>query len=829
MVAISTFWATMVTYMENYDHSKIEGKWQEYWKKNNIYHTDITSDKPKKYILDMFPYPSGSGLHVGHPRGYIATDVYSRYSRMCGFNVLHPMGFDAFGLPAENHAIKNQVHPSVQMNKNIQRYKDQLSILGIDYDWRYEVNTTDPDFYRWTQWQFLQMYKNGLVYESNEPINWCPSCQTGLANEDLEIDGTCEICGSETEKKPIRQWVIEITKYADRLIEDLNTISDWPNWVKEAQKNWIGKSSGAEIYFTLQVAGADVEQVKVFTTRPDTLMGVTYIVLAPEHSLVKKLGPVIHNNFEVSDYVKASAKKSVIDRQAYKEKTGTVLSGVGAVHPITGEVLPVWISDYVLANYGFGAVMAVPAHDERDYEFAQKFQLSIKTVVIGEGDPVYTGNGKLTNSGEFDGFESNLAKGAITEKAGGRMVNTYRLNDWVFSRQRYWGEPIPLVHTEDGVTYPVNASDLPVVLPDVKNYQPSGTGESPLATITDWVNVTGYINEEGEFVQAVNAPEGTELIKVKRETNTMPQWAGSSWYYLRYLDNKNQKEMIADDIQKKWLPVDVYVGGDHATRHLIYARFWHKFLYDVGIVDSIEPFLRLEYLGYILAEDGSKISKRKNNGEAPDDMVNRFGADSLRTYEMFIGPFEKSVPWNTDGLVGTRRFIEKVYRQIGKVSDGESTGGDVQVLLHKTIKKVESDIESFKFNTAVSAMMILINEIDKSSQIAKSDFENFLKILAPFAPHVTEEIWHKLGNDSSIHLADWPIYDKSLIADDVVVIAIQVNGKVRASIELSVDIDKDSAIRQAKENKIIQKYLTDTEIIKEIYVPGRIISFVTRD
>lgn len=841
----------------SYHHKQLEPHWQNHWKNKNVFKTTENKTKPKFYALDMFPYPSSSGLHVGHPMGYTATDIVSRYYRMKGYNVLHPMGWDAFGLPAENHALANKTHPSLQMAENIVQFKKQLMMMGVNYDWSHEINTTDPTFYKWTQWCFLQMYKKGLAYESHEPINWCPTCKTGLANEDLDPDGTCERCGSVVEKKPLRQWVLRITDYADRLLDDLDTLEQWPQWVKEAQRNWIGKSEGSLIPFILKTKATE-EPMNIFTTRADTLFGCTYFVLAPEHSFIHSHEKDIENIDEVKAYIEALKGKSEIERTAHgKEKTGVQLKGITAINPANGEEVPVWIADYVLAGYGTGAVMAVPAHDERDWAFAKKYGLQIKLVVtpdqIGafaihdayssqeqkdtELDESFTQKkekilnkelcypllGTLIASGEFNNLSSQEAKQKITEFVGGTVTSNYKLKDWVFSRQRYWGEPIPLVHVGQTV-YPITDTQLPVVLPNVESYEPTGTGESPLAGIDEWVNVSGYITDAGDFVVADTAPAGKELIQGKRETNTMPQWAGSSWYYLRYMDPQNPDTLVDPAKEKAWSPIDVYVGGDHATRHLIYARFWHKFLFDIGVVSHQEPFPRLEFLGHILASDGQKISKRKNNGEKPDDMIQRFGADSLRTYEMFIGPFEKAVPWSNDGLVGVRRFIEKVWRCADKVSDG----GQEVIYLDKTIKKVGEDIQAFKFNTAVSQMMICVNDMDKQTSILTRDFEQFLKILAPFAPHVCDEIWRDmLHKETSIHLQDWPVYDEAKTHDDTVTLGIQVNGKVRADITVAVDAISSDVEHQVLALSEIQRWIDGKPVKKFIYVPGRIISIVT--
>lgn len=780
---------------KKFDHQAIEKKWQEKWLASDIYKTDSDSSKEKMYVLDMFPYPSGEGLHVGHPKGYIATDVYSRFKKMSGYEVLHPMGWDAFGLPAENFAIKHKVHPRVAVEKNIANFKAQLAHLGFNYDWSREINTTDPEYYKWTQWIFLKLLEKGLAFESHEPINWCPGCQTGLANEDLESDGTCERCGSVVEKRPMRQWVLKITAYADRMLQDLDSL-DWPEHIKEAQRNWIGKSEGAEIDFELTKG----ETVTVFTTRPDTLFGATYMVLAPEHELVRQLE--VENIDEVKAYVDAAKQKSEIDRtNAGKEKTGVELKGVKAINPANGEEIPVFIADYVLAHYGTGAIMAVPAHDERDGDFANKFDLPNKHVISDEQ--------KLMNSGEFDGMDSEDAKKAITEKVGGRLTSTYRLNDWVFSRQRYWGEPIPVIHCDKCGVVPVQYDQLPVKLPEVEHYEPTGTGESPLANISDWVNV--------ECPKCGGAG--------KRETNTMPQWAGSSWYYLRFIDPKNNDQLVDLEKDKKWSPVDVYVGGDHAVRHLIYARFWHKFLYDIGAVSTIEPFKRLEFLGFILAEDGRKMSKRWGNIINPDDIVKQNGADTLRVYEMFMGPFENTVAWSTNGLVGAQRFIERVNGLDDHIVENEPA--ESTRLLHKTIKKVRDDIEAFKFNTAISAMMIYVNQVEKSG-LSLYSYEQFLKLLSPFAPHLAEELWEKSGHQDSIHLESYPQADEEMAKDDVVNIGVQINGKARGVIEVSPDAPEADALEAARQEENLAKYLQEGEIEKVIYVPGRILNIIVK-
>jgi leucyl-tRNA synthetase len=796
-----------------YDHRKIEKKWQDAWKESDIYRTSDDTDKEKKYVLDMFPYPSGEGLHVGHPKGYIATDIYSRHMRMRGYSVLHPMGWDAFGLPAENYALKNKVHPRVAVEKNIATFKEQLAHIGFDYDWSREINTTDPEYYHWTQWIFLKMFEQGLAFQSNEPINWCPSCMTGLANEDLD-GAVCERCGTVVVKKNLPQWVLKITEYADRMLTDLDTL-DWPDHIKEAQRNWIGRSEGAELRFDLKPdsQGRTLEPITVFTTRPDTVFGATYLVLAPEHALLRQgfAGQALSNQQEVDEYIKAVALKTEIERGAEgKEKTGVKLEGVMAINPATKEEIPVYIADYVLASYGTGAIMAVPAHDERDNEFAQKYNLPIVEVVQNDsGESLFTGVGVLTNSGEFTGRNSGEAKWDIVTAVGGRLVTRYKLRDWVFSRQRYWGEPIPLIHCPvDGVV-PVPYEQLPVVLPEVESYEPTGTGESPLAAIESWVNTT--------------CPKcGGEA---KRETNTMPQWAGSSWYYLRFMDPKNATQLVSGANEKYWAPVDVYVGGaEHATRHLIYARFWHKFLYDIGVVSTKEPFGNLHSVGLILAEDGRKMSKRFGNVINPNEVVAEFGADAFRLYEMFMGPFENVVAWSTASIKGTARFIERIA-QMAELVTSEPVPA-LESLLHQTVRKVGADIEAFKFNTAVSQMMVFLNAVEKEGSVGKEQWKVYLRVLAPFAPHVTEELWQHSGEPTSIHLAPWPTYDATLTRGDDEVIVVQVNGKRRGELVLPVGAEEGAVTEQAREIPAVAKALEGSEPKRAIFVPGKIINFV---
>ncbi|MFA5247756.1 MAG: leucine--tRNA ligase [Patescibacteria group bacterium] len=991
--------------MEKYNHLEIDKKWQKAWEEEGVNKTGEDQAKPKYYVLDMFPYPSGAGLHVGHPKGYIATDILARYKMMNGFNVLHPMGWDAFGLPAENYALKNKVHPKVQTEENIATYKKQLEKIGMSYDWSREINTTDPEYYKWTQWTFIKMWEKGLAFESFEPIIWCPKCQTGLAMEDLE-DGKCERCESEIERKPMRQWVIKITDYADRLLADLDKLPGWEDSIKEMQRNWIGRSEGAEINFVIaseaKQSRGESNDIKVFTTRPDTLFGCTYVVIAPEKLVDLKLE--IKNKAEVDEYIKKTKAKSDLERtDLNKDKTGVKLEGVMAINPANGEEVPVFIADYVLAGYGTGAVMAVPAHDERDFEFAKKYDLPIKNVIepefgekreneefrnrivavvynpknnkvltlnwgdkfggylnvgggIEEGespeqaarreileetgyknlklvnqsekvrhhfiaynkgvnrgteiiglffelideladaqslspeeegkfelewllasevknkiidpchnylvdkfinDVAFTGNGFNVNSDFLNGLSTAEAKVKIVEwleKEGkGKKKVNYKLNDWVFSRQRYWGEPIPFVHCEKCGVVPVAEKDLPVRLPDVEHYEPSGTGESPLANITDWVNTT--------------CPKCGG--KAKRETNTMPQWAGSSWYYLRYIDSKNSESLVDKEKEKYWSPVDFYVGGaEHATRHLIYARFWHKFLFDIGVVNYEEPFTKLQHVGLIMAEDGRKMSKRWGNVINPDDIIAQYGADAMRVYEMFMGPFGQSCAWNTNGLVGARKFLDKIndyvdswkveYKE-GEVHESKDTVIDKKnSLIEKTIKKVGEDIVEFKFNTAISQMMICWNYIRAEEKknlpngaeysetleriITKKQLGKLIQILAPFAPHLAEEIWrNKLGNKQSIFVSEspsgdhnktvmsvWPEYDPELIKDDIVNLVVQINGKLRATIEVAADISEEDAKKLAQENDNIKKWLEGKEIIKIIFIPGKLLNIVVK-
>jgi len=810
-----------------YNHQALEKKWQERWENSHLYRTGEDPKKPKYYILDMFPYPSGVGLHVGHPKGYIATDIFARLRLMQGYNVLHPMGWDAFGLPAENYALTNKIHPSVATKNNVATFKRQLGILGLSYDWEREVNTTDPRYYKWTQWIFLQMWKRGLAYESHEPINWCPSCKTGLANEDLE-EGKCERCGSIVEQKPMRQWVLKITAYAQRLLDDLEKLPDWEEAIKEMQRNWIGRSQGAEIIFKIDGAA---EIIKVFTTRVDTIFGCTYVVLAPENPLVAQLKEKINNWPAVEIYLQEVKNKTDLQRtDLNKEKTGVILDGLKAVNPFNGEAVPIFIADYVLNSYGTGAVMAVPAHDERDFEFARKYGCRIKRSVVSweipqikNAESCYTEDGKLVDSGEFSNLTSAAARQKMTDwleknKLGAGQIN-YKIKDWVYSRQRYWGEPIPLIHCAKCGVVPVPEEELPLVLPEVESYEPTGTGESPLASMTDWVNV--------------KCPKCGGAAK--RETNTMPQWGGSCWYYLRYIDPNNNEVLVDKKKEAYWSPVDFYVGGaEHATRHLIYARFWHKFLYDIGAVSYDEPFTKLKHVGLIMGEDGRKMSKRWGNVINPDEMVAKFGADALRVYEMFMGPFEQAANWNTNGLVGTRKFLEKVEQLFASGQLSVQEDKKILSLLHKTIKKVGFDIENFRLNTAVSALMILVNEIsnyknkNQAWPFGVREFNYLLQILAPLAPHLSEELWEKLGNKDSIFKSAWPQYDPELIKDDNFNLAVSVNGKLRATILVEAGITEAEAVKLGQSNEIIKKWLDGKEIVKIVFVSGRLLNIVVK-
>ncbi len=986
-------------FMEKYNPKEIEKKWQEKWESAGLY-KDYSRAK-KFYALDMFPYPSGAGLHVGHPKGFIATDVISRFKMLSGYSVLHPMGWDAFGLPAENYAIKNKVHPSVATEKNIATFKKQLEAFGFTYDWDREISTTDPAYYKWTQWIFLKLFEKGLAYESNEPVNWCPSCKTVLSNEDLE-DGLCERCGTQVVQKKMRQWVLKMTAYAERLLADLDSEElDWEDAIIQQQKNWIGKSEGATVLFEIKISNKNgisndqfpisnkiqnpndqnlKQSIEVFTTRVDTIFGCTYCVVAPEHSILEKLKSQITNYKEVEDYVIASQNKTILERtELQKEKTGVKLQGVEVINPFNNETVPLFVADYVLGGYGTGAVMAVPAHDERDFEFAKKYDLPIKQSVapdytaylktartlnvlesifesaakqaikiwllgglstpfhcgviyrehsdldlitkddesfkkaiqlfeelgfekVGEkkisetltnfiykkddveidigpsqgelglieadfeedvkkvadfkalvlserfiktfkeqqlqtrkeekdkldfeylNGKVFTEDGFLVSSDNYNALTSGQAREKMTawleeKKLGEKKIN-FKMRDWIFSRQRYWGEPIPVVHCEKCGAVGVPEEQLPLQLPEVENYEPTGTGESPLANIEQWVNTV---------CPKCGGP-------AKRETNTMPQWAGSSWYYLRYIDPKNAEKLIEPQLEKDWMPVDLYVGGaEHATRHLLYARFWHKFLYDLGVVTTSEPFKRLMHVGLILAQDGRKMSKRWNNVINPDEVIGQFGADSMRLYEMFMGPFSQSVAWNTNGVSGVRKFLEKVWKLQEKVTSKQELGtSKSKNILHKTIKKVTGDIENFRFNTAISQLMILVNSLEKEyaksattkAHMRKEDYEKLLLILSPFAPHITEELWQQLGNEQSIFLQTWPVAEDKYLKDEEVEMVIQVNGKVRERLMVSPDVTEDEIKETALESEKVKKFTDGKEIRKIIFVPEKLINIV---
>ncbi|MDG5815115.1 leucine--tRNA ligase [Chitinispirillales bacterium ANBcel5] len=835
--------------MSAYNASEVEPKWQKRWRDAKLHKTVYDPEKPKYYALDMFPYPSGSGLHVGHCEGYTATDIITRYKRMCGCNVLHPMGWDAFGLPAENFAIKTGIHPSVTTEKAIANFRKQIDSIGFAYDWDREINTTDPSYYKWTQWIFLQLYKKGLAYEGFMPINWCPSCKTGLANEEV-TGGNCERCGSQVERKDLRQWILKITEYADRLLEDLDEV-DWPDSTLAMQRNWIGRSEGAEVIFTVSEGEAKGEQVKVFTTRPDTLYGATYMVLAPEHPLVEKITTEAQAG-AVEEYKQSARKKSDLERtELSKEKSG-VFTGGYALNPVNKKPIPVWIADYVLAGYGTGAIMAVPAHDERDFEFAQKYDIPIIQVVAPledkeiEKGKAFIDEGVNINSGDLDGLSTKEAKKKITsqlENSGrGKAAVSYRLRDWIFSRQRYWGEPIPVIHCEKCGVVPVPEKDLPVKLPEVDKYEPSGTGESPLANIEEWLNT--------------ECPTCGE--SAKRETNTMPQWAGSCWYYLRYIDPQNDSEPWSKDIEKKWMNVDLYVGGaEHAVLHLLYSRFWHKVLYDLGYVTTKEPFKKLRHQGTVLAstyrdsfgkyhslddiefdgndarlkETGEKLStevekmaKSKLNGVNPDDVIAKYGADVLRLYEMFMGEFELPKPWDPRAIEGCSRLIKRIWRLVNEFKplvDGDPN----RRTRHKTIKKVTSDIESMKFNTAIAAIMEYVNEL-MSNGVIKEDLSTLARLIAPFAPHLGDEAWEKLGEKGFILNTQWPQYDESLVKESVVTVVVQVNGKLRANFKASRETSRNELEQMALSQEKVKAHTEGKTIKKVIVVPGKLVNIV---
>ena len=801
---------------EKYDHRSMEKKWQDRWEEAGVFHASNESDKPKFFALVEFPYPSGQGLHVGHPRPYTALDIVARKRRLEGWNVLYPIGWDAFGLPTENYAIKNHVHPAEVTKKNVARFKQQIQSLGISFDWSREINTTDPDYYKWTQWIFLQLFKHGLAYKKEMAVNWCTSCKCVLANEEV-VDGVCERCGSPVVHKVKSQWMLKITQYADRLINDLDLV-DYPERVKAQQKNWIGRSTGAEVDFTATTG----DKLTVYTTRPDTLYGVTYMVVSPEHPLLEKWKGLLKNQEEIKAYQEAAARKSDFERtEVAKEKTGVRLEGVAAVNPVNGKEIPIYISDYVLTSYGTGAIMAVPGHDTRDWEFAKKFGLPIVEVVKG-GDvekEAYTdcASGIMVNSGILDGLTVDDAKEKIKkyleEKGIGRSKVNFKLRDWVFSRQRYWGEPIPIVHCDKCGYVALPESELPLRLPDVKSYEPTDNGESPLAHMTDWVNTT---------CPHCGGP-------AKRETDTMPQWAGSSWYYLRYMDPHNSQALASKEALNYWSPVDWYNGGmEHTTLHLLYSRFWHKFLYDIGVVPTAEPYAKRTSHGMILGENGEKMSKSRGNVVNPDDVVREYGADTMRLYEMFIGDFEKAAPWNPASIKGCRRFIERFWAFQNIAVEG-GLRKELETSFHKTIKKVGEDVENLKFNTAIAALMSLMNEVYDTGSITTEELKCFTILLNPFAPHVTEELWENMGfGGGMVCRQAWPAYDEAKCREQTVEIAVQVNGKVRARLQVAADISKEDAISAAKAEPKIAAELEGKRIVKEICVPGKLVNLVAK-
>jgi len=803
-----------------YPFKEIEQKWQKYWEENKTFKAIDFSEKPKYYVLDMFPYPSGAGLHVGHPEGYIASDIMARYKRKQGFNVLHPMGWDAFGLPAENYALQTGTHPKITTEKNIATFRRQIKSFGFSYDWEREINTTDPKYYKWTQWIFQQLYKMGLAYQAEVAVNWCPALKTVLANEEV-IDGKSERGGHPVIRMPMRQWMLKITAYADRLLKDLDLV-DFPDSIKEMQRNWIGRSEGADVDFT--IFDSDYT-LKVFTTRPDTLFGATYMVVAPEHPILKTLIPSEYKE-AVQAYQMVSASKSELDRtELAKEKTG-VFTGIYAINPVNGHKIPIWTSDYVLMSYGTGAIMAVPGHDQRDWEFARKFGLEIIEVISG-GDitkEAYVGDGVLVNSQFLDGLHVADSQRKIidwlTEKGIGQSKVQYKLRDWVFSRQRYWGEPFPLYFDDNNNIHLIDESKLPLVLPPLEKYEPSGTGESPLANLPEWI----------DFID----PETGKHCRY--ETNTMPQWAGSCWYYLRYLDPDNDKAFCDKQKENYWMPVDLYIGGaEHAVLHLLYARFWHKVLYDLGFVATTEPFMKLINQGMILGEDGEKMSKSRGNVINPDEVIGNFGADTFRIYEMFMGPLTRVKPWSTSSIDGVFRFLNRVWNIF--VTDEGKTSPDIQdvtpdsstlSLLHKTIFKVTDDIENLRFNTAISQMMIFVNEIIKLPVKPRSVMQTFVHLLNPFAPHLTEQIWNLLGNSQSLAYIDWPTYDPDLIIDELVTLAVQINGKVRGTFEIARDSTDQDCIENAMQLENVKRYIENLTIVKTVVIKNKIVSIVVK-
>ena len=803
---------------EVYNHKVVEKKWQKVWDDEKAFAATNDYSKPKYYALVEFPYPSGQGLHVGHPRPYTALDIVARKRRMQGYNVLYPMGWDAFGLPTENYAIKNKIHPKIVTENNVKHFKDQLHSLGYSFDWDREINTTDPKYYKWTQWIFLKLFKAGLAYKKEMPINWCTSCKVGLANEEV-VNGVCERCGSPVVRKVKSEWMLKITDYADKLIEGLNDV-DYIERVKVSQKNWIGRSTGAEVDFRIK----DTEdKLRIYTTRCDTLFGVTYMVVSPEHPYLDKYKDQIKNWEEIVAYREQASRKSDFERaELAKDKTGVAIDGLTAINPVNGKEVPIWVSDYVLMSYGTGAIMAVPAHDERDWEFAKKFHLPIIQVVAKNGEEVDVNEaaftdvatGVLINSDFLNGLEVKDAKEKmikfLEEKGIGQAKTNYKLRDWVFSRQRYWGEPIPIVHCDKCGYVPIDESELPLLLPEVESYMPTDNGESPLAAMTDWVNTT---------CPCCGGP-------AKRETDTMPQWAGSSWYFLRYTDPHNDKALASPEALKYWLPVDWYNGGmEHTTLHLLYSRFWHKFLYDQGVVPTPEPYQKRTSHGMILGENGEKMSKSRGNVVNPDDIVQEYGADTLRTYEMFIGAFDLAASWSEDGVKGCRRFLDRVWKLQDLMTDEEGYSKDLETKMHQTIKKVSNDFENLKYNTAIAAMMTLLNDFYKKGSITRGELKTLIILLNPVAPHITEEMWQIIGCEGRVYQQTWPEFDEAKTVESSVEIAVQINGKVKGTLGIQKDDPKDQVIAKAKE--VIADKLTGN-IVKEIYVPGRLVNIVMK-
>ena len=803
---------------EVYNHKVVEKKWQKVWDDEKAFAATQDYTKPKYYALVEFPYPSGQGLHVGHPRPYTALDIVARKRRMQGYNVLYPMGWDAFGLPTENYAIKNKIHPKIVTENNVKHFKEQLHSLGYSFDWDREINTTDPNYYKWTQWIFLKLFKAGLAYKKEMPINWCTSCKVGLANEEV-VNGVCERCGAPVVRKVKSEWMLKITEYADKLIEGLNDV-DYIERVKVSQKNWIGRSTGAEVDFAIK---GKEEKLRIYTTRCDTLFGVTYMVVSPEHPYLDKYKDEIKNWSEIEAYREAASRKSDFERaELAKDKTGVAIDGLTAINPVNGKEIPIWVSDYVLMSYGTGAIMAVPAHDERDWEFAKKFNLPMLQVVAKNGEEVdiseaaFTdvATGVLINSDFLNGLEVKDAKEKmikfLEEKGIGTAKTNYKLRDWVFSRQRYWGEPIPIVYCDKCGYVPIDEKDLPLLLPEVESYMPTDNGESPLAAMTDWVNTT---------CPCCGGP-------AKRETDTMPQWAGSSWYFLRYTDPHNDKALASPEALKYWLPVDWYNGGmEHTTLHLLYSRFWHKFLYDQGVVPTPEPYQKRTSHGMILGENGEKMSKSRGNVVNPDDIVREYGADTLRTYEMFIGAFDLAASWSEDGVKGCRRFLERVWKLQDIMTEEEGYSKDLETKMHQTIKKVSYDFENLKYNTAIAAMMSLLNDFYKKGSITKGEFKTLIILLNPVAPHITEELWQTIGCEGRVYEQTWPEYDEAKTVEANVEIAVQINGKTKGTLMIGKDDPKDDVIAKAKES--ISDKLTGN-IVKEIYVPGRIVNIVMK-